>query len=96
VPLVIQFREGLSCPTVVCDYCQRPITDARDGGYFFATTDRQEGTTVPMTFLHKIRCDDRYSAQHGRLENWNELAALPGYLAENLGLARKTWSRLGA
>ena len=35
MPLVIQFHDGLSCPTIVCDACQEPIMDAKDGGYFF-------------------------------------------------------------
>jgi len=40
MPIMIQFHDDLSCPTVICDWCQQPITDARLGGYFFPPTDR--------------------------------------------------------
>jgi len=94
MPIMIRFEKGLSCPTVICDYCQRPIAQAQDGGYFFNSANHQEGYTVPLVFLHKVRCDARYSAKHGRLEGFNELEAFPDYLAENLGLRKKSWSRL--
>ena len=94
MPIMIQFNKGLSSPTIVCDYCEKPIVKAQDGGYFFNSTDRQEGQTVPLIFLHKPRCDERYSAKHGRLEGWNELEMFPGYLAESIGLRKKTWSKL--
>ena len=28
MPLVIQFHDDLACPTIVCDWCQQPITQA--------------------------------------------------------------------
>jgi hypothetical protein len=84
--LVIQFHEGLSCPTVVCDWCHAPITHAWAGGYFFPVAPRTEGAMVPLTFLHKGACDRAYAAQHGRLEWWGELWELPTFLARNLGM----------
>jgi hypothetical protein len=50
MPLVIQFHDGPSCPTIVCDACQEPIMDAKDGGYFFPRVAREEGRTVPIFF----------------------------------------------
>jgi len=94
MPIMICFEKGLSCPTVVCDQCEKRIAQAEDGGYFFSPGTREEGTTVPLIFLHKPRCNDRYSAKHGRLEGFNELVVLPDYLAETLGLRPKTWSML--
>jgi len=89
MPLVIQFHDDLSCPTIVCDWCQEPITDARLGGYFFPVVPRTEGTTVPMTFLHKGHCDDAYGAKYGAFDWWGELRDLPMYLARNLTHARR-------
>ena|SRR5215831_13897955 len=88
MPLVIQFRDGLSCPTILCDACQQPITDAKGGGYFFPMVPRQEGKTVAITFLHKGACDRAYEARHGRLDCWEELRHLPTFLARNLVPAR--------
>jgi hypothetical protein len=42
MPLMIQFHDGLSCPTIVCDWCHTPITDAREGGYFFPMCTRAD------------------------------------------------------
>ena len=67
MPLVIQFHDDLSCPTIVCDWCQEPITDAGLGGYFFPFSSRTDGTTVPITFLHKGGCDDAYKQHLGNL-----------------------------
>ncbi len=84
MPLMIQFHDDLACPTIVCDWCQQPITDAREGGYFWPQTCREAGTTVPVIFLHKGRCDTRYQGAHGPLDCWHELRDLPGYLVRNL------------
>lgn len=27
MPLMIQFHDGLSCPTIVCDWCHQPIKE---------------------------------------------------------------------
>jgi hypothetical protein len=43
---------------------------------------------VPLLFLHKGPCDDRYSLAHGRLDCWQELRDLPGYLVRNLAHTR--------
>jgi hypothetical protein len=92
VALMMQFCDGLSCPTVVCDYCQRPIVDARDGGYFWPLAERQEGQMMSPVFLHKGRCDNAYSARHGRLDCWDELSMLPLSLADNLQIDRAQWT----
>ena len=84
MPLVIQFHDGLSCPTIICDACQEPITDAQVGGYFFPMTARDEGKTAPITFLHKGACDDAYAQLHGRFDWWGELRELPRLLARTL------------
>jgi hypothetical protein len=70
----------------VCDWCQQPITEAGDGGYFFPVTTRDEGKTVPITFLHKGRCDDLYGRKYGEFDWWEELRQLPIYLARNLNM----------
>ena len=89
MPIMIQFHDDLSCPTVICDWCQQPITDARLGGYFFPQTDRDEGTTAPLTFLHKGSCNRRYERTHGRLDLWGELRDFPMFLSRNLNLPDK-------
>jgi hypothetical protein len=86
MPLVIQFHNGLSCPTIVCDWCRKPITEAGAGGYFFPTCAREDDEIVPMTFLHKGACDDAYGVAYGAFEWWQELRDLPKYLARNLNL----------
>ena len=88
MPLMLQFHDGLSCPTIVCDWCHQPITEARDGGYFFPTCARADGEMVPLTFLHKGPCDEAYGARHGRFEWWHELRDLPTFLLRNLGMRR--------
>jgi hypothetical protein len=84
MPLVIQFHDGLSCPTIVCDACQEPIIDAQDGGYFFPRVAREEGRTVPIFYLHKGACDRAFAGQHGWLDWWGELREFPMLLARNL------------
>jgi hypothetical protein len=89
MPLMIQFRKGRACPTIICDQCQQPITDAKDGGYFYPLA-RCDGEVVPMTFLHKGDCNRVYSATHGRLACWTELTCLPFFLVNNL---HTSWKR---
>src|SRR5215831_4826261 len=84
MPLVIQFHDGLSCPTVICDACEQPIEDAREGGYFFPRVAREEGRTVPIFYLHKGACDRAFIGQRPWLEWWGELRELPLFLARNL------------
>jgi len=93
MPLVIQFHDGLACPTIVCDWCQQPITDARDGGYFFPESDRADDTMVPLTFLHKGHCDRAYGVCHGEMASWEELRILPLLLARNLALPASVWTK---
>ena len=86
MPLVIRFRDGLSCPTIIWDACEEPITDARKGGYFFPRVAREEGRTVPIFYLHKGACDRAFGAQHVGLDWWGELHEFPTLLARNLAI----------
>jgi hypothetical protein len=100
MPLIIQFHDSLSCPTVICDWCQRPITNARNAGYFWrylthkaneppAISFPQQGDRMAIIFLHKGRCDERYHAAHGPTDAWAELRYLPTFLARNLCMHRR-------
>ena len=84
MPLVIQFHGGCSYPTIVCDWCQEPITDAQDGGYFYPVTAREEGTTVAVTFLHHAACDEAYGRQYRACHWWGALREFPRLLAYTL------------
>ena len=90
MPLMIQFRQGRACPTVVCDCCQPPITRAAEGGYFYDPTNRSADELTEMLFLHKGACDRAYSSCFGRLDHWGELKALPFFLVNNLDI---TWTQ---
>jgi hypothetical protein len=89
MPLMIQYTDGLLCPTIICDWCQEPITEATRGGYFWPYNPaRTEGDLQALTFLHKGRCDFAWQAARGPLDCWEELRYLPTFLMDNLGLPR--------
>jgi hypothetical protein len=88
MPLMVQYLDGLSCPIAVCDWCQQPISEAGDGGYFWPRGPRTEGQLIALTFLHKGRCDETWAAVYGRLDCWEELRCLPAFLMDNLGMQR--------
>jgi hypothetical protein len=88
MPLMIQFHDGLACPTVVCDWCQQPIDQAQAGGYFWPTGPRAEGQLIALTFLHKGACDDVWQALYGPLDCWEELLYLPTFMMDNLDMQR--------
>jgi hypothetical protein len=88
MPLVIQDRDGRSCPVVVCDHCGREIADAKDGNYQWrmGLNDSDFGSRV--YFTHKGCClafEDDHS-EDGFVWGAIDLPCLPVYLGNNLNL----------
>ena len=80
--IVLDFRDGRVGPVVVCDWCDRPITDGRRGNFL-----GDEGGQ-PLVFVHKGDCDRSYCAAHGgRARQGNDSPDhLPLFLAASLGV----------
>lgn len=55
----VWIKDGLACPTIVCDWCDLEITDASMGLYHWTIFD---GASDPV-FLHKD-CNRSYEAAH--------------------------------
>jgi hypothetical protein len=86
MPVMIQFHDGLACPTIVCDWCEQPIEQAGAGGYFWPARLYTEGQLIVPTFLHKSACADTWEAAFGPLECWEELLYLPPFLIGSLAI----------
>ena len=94
----------LACPKFFCDYCYRPVEDARMGLYMWdARLENEEyyrGHPVEIFIVHKGACD----AKLCDLLGWErhdpatmELATLPVYLGQSMGIrSRKDWQNAGA
>jgi hypothetical protein len=89
MPLLIQYTGPYAAPTVVCDHCGTPITDAKDGNYQWSHEVLGEGVTAPMLFTHKACCRAFEQARGG---SWGAigLECLPFYLAHNLHVTWRT------
>ena len=95
-------KHGLSCPVITCDWCGRPIEDAREGNYewvcgpewhstaYTARMASGETLTAEVFFTHK-RCCHAFEVANNHEVSWGaiELACLPVYLATNLALRWK-------
>jgi hypothetical protein len=89
----------LACPKFFCDFCSKPIQEAEGGLYIWdARLENKayyEGEPVDIYTVHKGDCD----AHMCFVKGWHrsdpatmELATLPAYLAQNMGVrSRKDW-----
>jgi hypothetical protein len=88
MPLVIQDRNGRSCPVIVCDHCGRQISDARDGNYQWRLGMNDTDFGSRIYFTHKHCCQPFEDAHESENVLWGamELEVLPIYLGNNLAL----------
>ncbi len=84
MPIVIDPNaDGARPPVVVCDQCDRPITDASQAIYAFV--DWEQAT--PHFFLHAGDCDHRFWQEQKEPRSGNyPLDAFPLYLARSMGM----------
>ena len=94
-------KRGLCCPVITCDWCGRPIEDARQGNYewvfgpegdstaYTARMASGETLTAEVFFTHK-RCCHAFEMANNRGSGvlWGAfgLECLPVYLGANLAL----------
>lgn len=84
MPIRIQHESGCFKPVVVCDHCDEPIEDAKEGNYQWRVECGQP-VDGQMFFTHKSCCRDFELANGGRVGwFWTSLDALPVFLANNL------------
>ena len=94
----------LSCPKFFCDFCARPIQQAGLGLYLWDGRLENEtyfaGEPVDVYTVHKGDCDARLCSVMGWYRDdasTMELATLPVYLAQNMGMrSRKDWEEARA
>jgi hypothetical protein len=91
----------LACPKFFCDFCNQPIGQAEGGIYLWDARLENAlyyaGEPVEVYTVHKGDCDARMCSVLG----WHrgdpatmELATLPVYLAQNMGVrSRKDWEK---
>jgi hypothetical protein len=86
--IVIFTRNGRSCPRVVCDVCERPITDAQLGAAIFPQYDLEGKEQLAVLHAHKGRCHDLAESRlGGRTKTlWQELRKHLLYLVCNAGM----------
>ena len=79
----IRIIDDLLCPVIECDHCGEVIE--KSGNYEW----RPDGDGT-IYFLHKQCCRD-FENEHGGRIKWyqNEIACLPVYLLNNLGIKYK-------
>lgn len=82
MPLTMLDKRGKYFPVAVCDACGLALVRG-EGNYEWSSDERQG----MLYFSHKA-CSARLRAAHPELDCWNSIAALPVFLAANLGL---TW-----
>ncbi len=92
----------LACPKFFCDFCAKPIQQAELGLYLWDGVNEAyfAGEPVDVYMVHKGDCDARLCSVMG----WDrdnastmELATLPVYLAQNMGIrSRKDWEEARA
>jgi hypothetical protein len=92
----------LACPKFFCDFCAKPIQQAELGLYLWDGENEAyfAGEPVDVYMVHKGDCDARLCSVMG----WDrdnastmELATLPVYLAQNMGIrSRKDWEEARA
>ena len=95
MPIRMQRQEGRSCPLVICDWCEQPITDARLGMYaWLIGTDGGLPEQGAVYFLHKP-CSWAFERAHPGpwVLGWEELRVLPRCLGDTRGLdGRGVWA----
>jgi len=85
VPLLIKLQGPISRPVVICDHCNKEITDAQDGNYQWLMRTSGDGVEGEVYFTHKSCCD-AFESAHPPSWRWGamELDCLLVYLANNL------------
>ena len=92
--LKIAWKRGLYRPVVECDWCEEPITDARDGNFEWQVAEDGD-TDAAMLFTHKKCCHPFELANRGGgFWRANELQLLPLQLELNLRVDRRRAARL--
>lgn len=100
--LRIVHRKGLCYPTIVCDWCGRPIDDAKNGNYEWQVDDDGHSKAVraqnrsgepvigEVFFTHK-HCCHPFETTNNSEGHWMamELACLLIYLENNIKLDRR-------
>ena len=77
--LQVKHAEGLCMPIVVCDQCQRQISDAKVGMAFWNSQQPKH-----VYFLHKGACDRVCTfTRELDLDCWEELSKFLVYLRNN-------------
>jgi hypothetical protein len=87
---IVEGRHGAR-PTIVCDYCQEPITRAAEGNYQWQ--HGAEGTPLAMVFTHK-QCCHPFELTHEGPWMAIELEWLLVFLKNNLKVDMKTTEAL--
>jgi len=87
---IVEGRHGAR-PTIVCDYCQQPITRGAEGNYQWQHSP--DGAAVPMVFTHKACC---HAFEQTHAGSWSaiELDWLLVFLKNNLKVDMKTTAAL--
>jgi hypothetical protein len=80
MPIVIEYRDGRSCPRVQCDQCGGLIETADEANYEFGRAP--EGESVPVRFVHRRPECSRVADPLGTGDM--PLDVLLVYLADNL------------
>lgn len=102
--LELRKNEGypdLACPKFFCDFCAKPIHQAGLGLYMWDGRLENEayfaGEPVEVYTVHKGDCDARMCSVLGWYRDepaTMELATLPVYLAQNMGVCSpKDWEK---
>lgn len=58
--------DGRLCPHFICEWCDKPITDADQGHVLFDDQKKDEHGRIEMHHLHKGQCDQSFEGLHGR------------------------------
>lgn len=77
----IIFDNGLSCPTVYCDVCDKPINKDDPGIYCYKPG--KDGERVSLHYAHKGECDKELKQRIGAT-CWADLRALPMFMLRNM------------
>lgn len=72
-------KDGLSCPVVYCDWCNKEIETAAEGNYHWS-----QDKVSDILFSHKQCCDQLTRARAGKADLTSELDLLPLRLGLNL------------
>lgn len=84
--------EGRLCPHFVCDWCDKPITDAEECHVVFDDKKKDDQGRIEFAHVHKGQCDRAYEQVHGGQYghlSWTPLSWHLVYLVTNAGSTPK-------